>query len=85
MQLPPGYNCSIPWKVCSLCKSLYRLKQAPRQWFSKFSNALKSNGFKQSYTDYSLFSYIQGTVCLHVLVYVDDLIIIGSFNDAYSF
>lgn len=58
------------------------MKQAPRQWFSKLFNALKSYGFKQSYADYSLFSYIQGTVSLHVLVYVDDLIIAGSFHDA---
>jgi len=32
-------------------------------------------GFKQSYTDHSLFSLCHGTLRLHVLVYVDDLII----------
>ena len=78
MKLPPSYTCSQPGKVCRLCKSLYGLEQAPRQWFAKLSAALKHYGFTQSYTDYSLFNYIQGTVSLHVLVYVDDLIIAGS-------
>ncbi|GAA0153319.1 transmembrane signal receptor [Lithospermum erythrorhizon] len=32
----------------------------------------------RSYADYSLFSYIRGDISLHVLVYVDDLIIAGS-------
>ena len=84
MQLPPGYHYPTPGRVCRLRKSLYGLKQAPRQWFSKLSTALKSYGFKQSYADYSLFSYIQGSVSLHVLVYVDDLIIAGSCHDAVT-
>ena len=33
-------------KVCSLVKSLYRLKQAPNHWYEKFDNALVSNGFR---------------------------------------
>jgi len=35
-------------------------------------------GFKQSYADYSLFSLCHNTLRLHVLVYVDDLIISGN-------
>ena len=37
--------------------------------------------YKQSAAYYSLLSYIQGHVALHVLVYVDDLIIVGSSHD----
>ena len=44
----------------------------------KVSQALKSYGFKQSAAYYSLFSFIQEHVALHVLVYVDDFIIAGS-------
>ncbi|KAL2933792.1 Retrovirus-related Pol polyprotein from transposon TNT 1-94 [Bienertia sinuspersici] len=81
MQLPPGYSSPIPGKVCRLRKSLYGLRQAPRQWFAKLSEALKRFGFTQSYADYSLFCYQKGDVSLHVVVYVDDLIIAGSSHD----
>ena len=75
MKLPPSFHSSDPTKVCRLRKSLYGLKQAPRCWFAKLSTALKKLGFKQSYQDYSLFSYKNGATILHVLVYVDDFIV----------
>ena len=33
-------------KVCRLVKSLYWLKQAPKQWHEKFDNAMMPNGFR---------------------------------------
>ncbi|GAA0151249.1 hypothetical protein LIER_37257 [Lithospermum erythrorhizon] len=55
---------------------------APRSWFSKLAMALKRYGFIQSYSEYSLFTLCKGKVRLHVLVYVDDLIIVGNnFDD----
>lgn len=50
----------------------------PRCWFAKLSKALLKFGFVQSNEDYSLFSFIQDNVCLHILVYVDDFIIAGN-------
>jgi hypothetical protein len=82
MRLPPGFKCSDPSKVCRLRKSLYGLKQAPRCWFSKLSTALRNIGFTQSYEDYSLFSLKNGDTIIHVLVYVDDLIVAGNNLDA---
>jgi hypothetical protein len=78
MKFPPGFRVGTTGAVCKLRKSLYGLKQAPRCWFAKLSTALTSYGFQQSYSDYSLFTYLQGEVQLSVLVYVDDLIIAGN-------
>ncbi|KAL1200788.1 Retrovirus-related Pol polyprotein from transposon RE1 [Cardamine amara subsp. amara] len=78
MRLPPGFRCSDPTKVYRLRKSLYGLRQAPRCWFAKLSTALKEYGFIQSIPDYYLFMLERGSDRLHVLVYVDDLIISGS-------
>ncbi|CAA7029624.1 unnamed protein product [Microthlaspi erraticum] len=78
MRLPSGFRGSNKSKVCRLRKSLYGLRQAPRCWFAKLSTALKEYGFTQSISDYSLFTKETSSSRLHVLVYVDDLIISGS-------
>ncbi|CAA7031059.1 unnamed protein product [Microthlaspi erraticum] len=79
MKLPQGFDCDDSTKVCRLRKSLYGLKQAPHCWFSKLSTALVEYGFKQSLSDYSLFIYNNNGACVHVLVYVDDLIVSGNY------
>ncbi|CAM8978512.1 unnamed protein product [Rhodiola kirilowii] len=80
MMLPPGHlqQLKSQGKVCRLKKSLYGLKQASRQWFSKFSDALISFGFQQSLHDYSLFTYEVDDVFLILLVYVDDVVLTGT-------
>lgn len=78
MQMPLGFETDGPGRACRLRKSLYGLKQSPRCWFAKLTSALKKFGFKQSYSDYSLFRFIKGDSSVRVLVYVDDLIIAGN-------
>ncbi|GJW91215.1 retrovirus-related pol polyprotein from transposon TNT 1-94 [Tanacetum coccineum] len=53
MALPQGYtlNSTISNPVCKLQKSLYGLKQANKQWFTKLTEFLLQNGFTQSYAD----------------------------------
>ncbi|KAK3032290.1 hypothetical protein RJ639_036247 [Escallonia herrerae] len=57
---------------------------SPRNWFAKLSTALRSYGFLQSHTDHTLFTYRKGDVFLSVLVYVDDLILVGNNSTACS-
>jgi hypothetical protein len=78
MNKPRGYTKGSSTQVCKLLKSLYVLKQASRQWYSKFSNVLFAVGFSQSKADYSLFTRdINGTFVV-ILVYVDDILVTNS-------
>lgn len=79
MDLPLGFNhLGGKGVVCKLTKSFYGLKQASRQWNIKLTTALLTSGFQQSHFDYSLFTRHQGRSIVVVLVYVDDLLIIGN-------
>lgn len=81
MDLPLGYSPQNISKsgsaplVCKLNKSIYGLKQASRQWYSKFSQSLIHCGFVQSKSDYTLFTKGVGLSFIALLVYVDDIII----------
>ena len=79
MKLPPGYHpdgVPLPRNaVCLLHKSLYGLKQASRQWFSKFSGVIISLGFRQSPSDHSLFTRSSDGHFMAILIYVDDVLI----------
>ena len=74
MDLPLGYKNT---QIQSLHKSIYGLKQASHQWYSKFYQALLSFGFLQSKSDYYLFTKGTGPSFVDLLVYVDDIVIIG--------
>ncbi|XP_074318061.1 uncharacterized protein LOC141654847 [Silene latifolia] len=84
MKPPPRYSSDSNGKVCRLQKSLYGLRQAPRCWYAKLASALKTYGFQQCPYDNSLFSITKPDTELHVLVYVDDLVICGNNSSTIS-
>lgn len=79
MSQPPGFiNKDHPNAVFRLRKAIYGLKQAPRAWYNELKQFLLQAGFINSLTDASLFIYWKQGVFLHMLVYVDDLIVTGN-------
>ena len=78
---PQGYTAAMPGQVCRLQRSLYGLKQASRQWNIELTQFLIGKGFKQSKSDYSLFTRVINDKVIFILVYVDDLLITGTNVD----
>jgi histone deacetylase 1/2 len=83
MYQPPGYKDKTkPNYICKLDKALYGLKQAPRAWYSQLSRKLEELGFVASKGDTSLFFFSKGNLTMYVLVYVDDIIVASSSQEA---
>ena len=76
MRPPPGYH-SHPHQVCKLHQALYGLKQAPRAWFAKFSTIVEGFGFTASPYDLALFIRRTNLGIILLLLYVNNMIIIG--------
>ena len=64
--------------MCCLRKSLYGLKQSPCAWFGRFSWAMKTFGMQKSMSDHSVFYRNSCFGIIMLVVYVDDIVIIGS-------
>nr|XP_009794179.1 PREDICTED: uncharacterized protein LOC104240969 [Nicotiana sylvestris] len=79
MEQPPGFvaqgECG---KVCRLRKSLYGLKQSPRAWFGRFSEAVLEYGMKKSNCDHTVFYKKSEDGIILLVIYVDDIVITGS-------
>ncbi len=85
MEQPLGYlDQTYPNLVCRLKKALYGLKQAPRVWSNKIGQYLVISGFQTSNADFSLYVKKTNHGIVIIVIYVNDLIIIGN-SDAYIF
>jgi hypothetical protein len=79
---PTGFvDPAQPDLVCRLHKSLYRLKQAPRAWYSRFATYMTTLGFIEAKSDTSLFIFRHGSDMVYLLLYVDDIILTASSTE----
>jgi hypothetical protein len=79
---PTGFaDPAHPDLVYCLHKSLYRLKQAPRAWYSRFATYLTTLGFIEAKSDTSLFIFRRDSDTVYLLLYVDDIILTVSSTE----
>jgi hypothetical protein len=78
MEQPPSYVQNESSLVCCLKKSLYGLKQAPQAWYAKMDNFLIDTGFSRFHSDPNVYTKKVGSHLIILVLYVDDLILIGS-------
>jgi hypothetical protein len=81
MEQPQGFiTTGSETQVCCLKKAIYGLKQASCQWNLQLHGVLVGLGFKRTYADTGIYVCHQqeGDGPLFVIIYVDDITILGS-------
>nr|GEV69116.1 retrotransposon protein, putative, Ty1-copia subclass [Tanacetum cinerariifolium] len=85
MQQPEGFIVKgQEHKVCKLVKSLFGLKQAPKQWHEKFDNTLLSNGFQINKSDKCVYVKQYKNAFVIICLYVDDMLIMRTNMDVIN-
>ena len=78
IEQPQGFEVhSRDTRIFRLKKALYGLKQAPRAWYARMDNYLTRLGFSKSHADPNLYYKVVDNAPVILLLYVDDLFIIG--------
>ncbi|KAH9703677.1 hypothetical protein KPL70_011177 [Citrus sinensis] len=77
MTQPEGFeDPEKPRHVCLLKKSLYGLKQSPRQWYLRFDEFMVTHGFMRcSYDCCVYYKLLKDDLYIYLLLYVDDMLI----------
>ena len=70
--------------MCRLKRALYGLKQAPRAWYTQIDNYFTRLGFTKSEADANLYQIVVEGKILIVVLFVDDLILIGDEQMIHS-
>ncbi|RVX18320.1 Serine/threonine-protein kinase ATM [Vitis vinifera] len=80
MEQSPGFVAQGESSLaCKLRRSLYGLKQSPRAWSGRFSSVVQEFGMLRSEVDHSVFyHHNSSSQCIYLVVYVDDIVIIGN-------
>ncbi|CAI5474025.1 unnamed protein product [Closterium sp. Yama58-4] len=86
LRRPPGFTGSFPpgtqW---SLCRPVYGLRQAPREWYDTLRTTLAALGFAPSTADPSLFLRTDTSLPpFYILVYVDNLVFATADTEALA-
>ena len=75
--------------VCKLKKSIYGLKQASHQWYSKFHQVIISSGFEMNMVDDCIYHKFSGSKHIYLVLYVDDILLatndIGMLHETKRF
>ena len=75
---PEGFEIfSSESHVCRLKRALYGLKQAPCAWYTRIDIYFTGLGFTKSEADANLYQIVVEGKILIIVLYVDDLILIG--------
>lgn len=79
MKQPASFHVSSASQlVCHPRNAIYGLKQARQTWYERLNFLLHKLGFNTSRADTSLLVRIISTSCMYILIYVDDIIILGN-------
>ena len=83
MRQPPGF-VSEDNKVCHLCRSLYGLKQAGREWNRSLNLFLSNIGFQRATKEHCLYFRTEQKRFDVIGVWVDDLLILSKSPENIS-
>ena len=75
---PEGFTSIDESKVCKLQRSIYGLKQASRSWNMRFDKCIKSYGFVRNGEEPCIYKWVNVSVVVFLILYVDDILLIGN-------
>jgi hypothetical protein len=79
MAQPKGFIVEEKEHVeCCLKNSIYGLKQASRQWYSKFNETIRKFGFKENEEDNFIYAKLKNGKFIFLILYVDDILLASS-------
>ena len=82
MEQPDGFEQGGEDKVCLLKKSLYGLKQSPRQWNKRFDKFMRDQEFTRSTQDQCVYiKEVAENRFVYLLLYVDDMLLAAKGMD----
>ena len=83
MVQPEGFKVAgKEHEVCKLHKSLYGLKQSPRQWYKRFDKFMMESKYTRSKYDHCVYlKKLQDGSFVYLLLYVDDMLIASQSLD----